>query len=118
MTFRCNMPKEQSRAALKRALAVTISVVIFWLAGGVLATSQTPTIRDVERQLDRHILTGHEAIEARVARLEIATAANTEQLWLVRGGGASLGLILIGLNVLNLVGWRINVVRARGGAGG
>lgn len=115
MTFRCNMPKEQSRAALKRALIVTVSVVVFWLAGAVAQTVQSPTIRDVERQLDRHIMTGHEIVDARVARLEIAVATNTEQLWLLRGGGASLGAILIGLNVLNLVGWKINIVRTKGG---
>lgn len=110
------MPKEQSRAAIKRACTVTAAIFAFWVLGGIIATPQAPTVRDVERQLDRHVLQGHEYIDARVARLEIAVAANTDQINFVRGGGGALGLVLIGLNVLNLVGWKINVVRSKGGA--
>lgn len=118
MILRCNMPREQSRMALKKTLIITACIFAFWVAGGILAHSQSsPTIRDVERQLDRHVLTGHEYIDARVARLEIAVAANSNQMTWVRGGGASLGLIMIGLNVLNLVGWKINVVRVKQNGG-
>lgn len=106
------MPKEQSRIALKRAAVITAALSAFWFLGALLA--QAPTVRDVERQLDRHVAEANlETTHARISRIEAAVETNTEQLWLLRGGGSSLALILIGLNVLNLVGWKVNLTRSK-----
>lgn len=115
MTFRCNMPKRMRNAALKKSLGITLMILAGWLGGTLFLLGQEePTIRDVERQLDRHIAQANlDFNEKRLVRLEVATAANTEQLTLLKGGIGLMGGAIIFLNVLGMIGFRINLVRKK-----
>lgn len=117
ITFRCNMPKAQSRAALKQAALLTVCLTLCWLLIGTALLAQMqhdqPTVREVEQKLNQHLLEANVDFQKqRIARLEIAVAANSDQLDDYRAYGGAMFLLLAGMNALGLVGWKVNLVRS------